>query len=106
MSRLKEAAVNGLLATQMFILGKIRAELWDRGWNAMQDGDADFEKRYLEAVHGVEAVAVLLADAREEGDQQLALNALRQLGERCVSELRYTGVSDVYAALALEAVPA
>jgi len=102
MSRPKEAAMNGLLAMQMFILGKIRAELWGRGWHAMQDGDEHFEKLYLDAVHGVEAVAVLLADARGDGDEQLALMALRDLAEFCASELRYTGVSDVYAALAME----
>ena len=93
--------MNRLLAAQMYRLGLICSDLWAAGWNAAQDNDPARERRYLDAAREVEQVAAKLSDARDDGAETLALQALHELAVRCDERLGYDQLLDVWAALAL-----
>jgi len=80
--------VNGLLANQMFRLGRLA-------------GDLEAEGRRL-AAERIDAMAIELAAARDDGSQVLALERLHQLAEQLANET----LLDIWCSLTQTPVPA
>jgi hypothetical protein len=88
----------------MYELATIEHDLHGRAWIAMQDNFIDDERAYCEAAITVKRVAFALADARDDGAEELALRDLLALAEQLTLTLRYRKLREVYDRLAM--VPA
>lgn len=96
--------MNALLCHAMYDMASIEHDLHGRAWLAMQDNFIEDETAYGEAAKAVKSVAYALADARHDGDEELAMRDLYELAARLTTEFRYDKLMTVYNRLAM--VPA
>jgi hypothetical protein len=96
--------MNSLLARAMYTLAVIVSEMKRNAWNCAQDGDREWERLYGACARDLQAAAMQLADAREEGDQVLALQALLAVANEYEPLSGTDAIMDVYNDLAM--VPA
>lgn len=104
MSRLKEGQMNALLCHAMYELATIEHQLHGRAWIAAQDNFLDDERAYCEAAIAVKRIAFQLADARDDGAEEIALRNLRELADHLAADLRYDRLIEVHDTLAMTPV--
>jgi hypothetical protein len=85
----------------MYDMATIEHDLHGKAWVAMQDNFIDDERAYCDAAKAVRAVAFALADARHDGDEEIAMRDLKALADRLADDLRCPDLRAVYERLAM-----
>jgi len=93
--------VNALLCRAMYDMATLEHHLHGRAWIAMQDNFLDDERAYCAAAVCVKRLAFALADARDEGQEELVMRDFHELAQRLAADLREPGLLDIYNRLAM-----